>query len=116
MFVGDNNSQNQIMVAKKYLCNAPRQEVWDEKVEAMLKSMRGTMKQKRSYLRKTLKGLQDEQYVCWKYGIVSCMSLDRLAHPCPLLFVSSNCMFVHYDENLVNETNNEYPIKNPNYD
>ncbi|CAJ1946666.1 unnamed protein product [Cylindrotheca closterium] len=48
------------MVAKKYLCNAPRQEVWDEKVEAMLKSLRGTMKQKRSYLRKTLKGLQAE--------------------------------------------------------
>jgi hypothetical protein len=49
------------MVAKKYLCNAPRQEVWDEKVEAMLKSLRGNMKQKRSYLRKTLKGLQEEQ-------------------------------------------------------
>ena len=51
------------MVTKKYLCNAPRQEVWDEKVEAMLKSLRGTEKQKRKYIRKTLQGLQEEQYV-----------------------------------------------------
>eukprot|EP00980_Cylindrotheca_fusiformis_P027804 scaffold22560_cov135-Cylindrotheca_fusiformis.AAC.15 len=47
------------MVAKQYLCSVPRQECWDEKVEALLKSLGGDKRKREKAIRRTLRGLRD---------------------------------------------------------
>lgn len=50
-----------IMVGKHYLCAAPRQECWDEKLEALLKSLGGDERKRAKAIRRTLKALRDHQ-------------------------------------------------------
>jgi hypothetical protein len=49
------------MVVKQYLCAAPRQECWDEKVEALLESLGVDKKKSEKAIRQTLKGLREHQ-------------------------------------------------------
>jgi hypothetical protein len=49
------------MVTKKYLCAAPRPESWDDKADALLKSMGGDEKKREQICRQTLKNLRDIQ-------------------------------------------------------
>lgn len=47
------------MVTKKYLCSAPRQECWDEKIDSLLESLGGDKEKREKAIRKTLEGLRD---------------------------------------------------------
>lgn len=49
------------MVVKKYLCAAPRPESWEEKAEALLKSMGGDKAKCRTVARQTLSMLKERQ-------------------------------------------------------
>jgi hypothetical protein len=48
------------MVGKKFLCAAPRQECWEEKMEALLKSL-GDEKKQAQALKQTLQVLREQQ-------------------------------------------------------
>jgi hypothetical protein len=49
------------MVNKKYLCAAPRPEYWDEKGEALLKSLGDDKKKREQVIRQTLHHLKEIQ-------------------------------------------------------
>jgi hypothetical protein len=49
------------MVIKKYLRAAPRPESWDERAEALLKSLGGNAKKRDKLLRQTLAQLKEIQ-------------------------------------------------------
>jgi len=49
------------MVTIKYLCSAPRQDCWDEKIDSLLKSLGGDKEKRENALRKTLEGLRERQ-------------------------------------------------------
>ena len=44
---------------KKYLCAAPRPSTWEEKAEALLKSLGGDPKKRETVLRQTLSALKE---------------------------------------------------------
>lgn len=46
------------MVAKKYLCSAPRADEWEDKAKALLKSFGGSVQKRDESVRKTLEGLK----------------------------------------------------------
>jgi hypothetical protein len=49
------------MVVKKYLCAAPRPESWEEKAEALLKSLGGDKVKREHVARQTLDMLKERQ-------------------------------------------------------
>lgn len=51
------------MVTKKYLCAAPRSDNWDERADALLKSLGGDEKKRDKVVRQTLGVLRGIQYV-----------------------------------------------------
>ena len=60
------------MVKSRYLCSAPRPETWDERAEALLKSLGGSATQQETMLRETLDSLKVMQYVCCVFCL-SCL-------------------------------------------
>jgi hypothetical protein len=48
------------MVARKYLCAAPHPDTWDERAEALLKSLGGNKARRRRILLETLSALDTE--------------------------------------------------------
>ena len=48
------------MVNKKYLCAAPRPETWEEKAQAVLKSLGGDVKTREKVLRTTMNVLKEK--------------------------------------------------------
>jgi hypothetical protein len=49
------------MVAAKYLCSAPHPDTWDERADALLKSLGGDKAKRRKILRETLAALDTEK-------------------------------------------------------
>lgn len=49
------------MVVKKYLCAAPRQESWDERIDSLLNALDGDRNKLEKVLRQTINGLKERQ-------------------------------------------------------
>ena len=49
------------MVVKKYLCAAPRQEAWDERIDSLLNALDGDRNKLEKVLRQTINGLKERQ-------------------------------------------------------
>jgi hypothetical protein len=47
------------MVSRKYLCAAPQLSQWDEKAEALLKSLGGSKQKRKKFIEQTLAALSE---------------------------------------------------------